>query len=536
MSVNKAHPISATVYNSSVNPSRRVKTTGMPERPLLPRQNTNTVNDTAGVAPASISESAPTAPAPKRGRKPSSAVSGLSRSARETQRKLNHSIIEKARRTKINDALAELARLSDDIGLMNAQDHALPTKDVTAEKRNQDSDDEEADEDFEEADDDDKDGDYGSSSRIRNGSKSTSKSAKDSKSKGKGKFKLDILVKTVDNMRFLLERVRILESELQEARERSMPDREVECRRCIERELADQARVEELESGAFAAANSNKRKRYNATEESSSTADESESLAERFDGTNDHVEPRDPRRRKVYHGLERGFDNERDTSKGTANRPSLPSISSWLPDSIRSAHSPPSLTLSNPSPNLNGHGSLPMISTATAPSPLFMPYLPSPPSSAPFPASVSPAGVPMLELGPSSVPVSSLTSSSASSSPSSLTIRPHLSTTKVSASLSRQRSDSITVRTPEEESAATLLLHMSTSPPVFTTERATRERKDLRVAKPDPLPPSISMSKSQISRTRSVEGVVAVETSPLETQSAVIAQTPSSILGLGTRS
>ena len=35
----------------------------------------------------------------------------MSRAARETQRKLNHSIIEKARRTKINDALATLRQL-----------------------------------------------------------------------------------------------------------------------------------------------------------------------------------------------------------------------------------------------------------------------------------------------------------------------------------------------------------------------------------------------------------------------------------------
>ncbi|KAG1856214.1 hypothetical protein C8R48DRAFT_749179 [Suillus tomentosus] len=49
-------------------------------------------------------------PAPqlkRRGRKPGA----LSRSAREAQRKINHSLIEKARRTKINDALAALREL-----------------------------------------------------------------------------------------------------------------------------------------------------------------------------------------------------------------------------------------------------------------------------------------------------------------------------------------------------------------------------------------------------------------------------------------
>lgn len=47
-------------------------------------------------------------PAKKRGRKPRSSVVGMSRSARESQRKINHSRIEKARRNKINDAFDEL--------------------------------------------------------------------------------------------------------------------------------------------------------------------------------------------------------------------------------------------------------------------------------------------------------------------------------------------------------------------------------------------------------------------------------------------
>ncbi|KAI6111773.1 hypothetical protein EV401DRAFT_2211879 [Pisolithus croceorrhizus] len=50
----------------------------------------------------------PQPPPPKRrGRKPGT----MSRAAREAQRKINHSLIEKARRTKINDALATLRQL-----------------------------------------------------------------------------------------------------------------------------------------------------------------------------------------------------------------------------------------------------------------------------------------------------------------------------------------------------------------------------------------------------------------------------------------
>jgi hypothetical protein len=51
--------------------------------------------------------SAPTASKKRTGRKPGS----LSRAQREAQRKMNHSLIEKARRTKINDALATLSSL-----------------------------------------------------------------------------------------------------------------------------------------------------------------------------------------------------------------------------------------------------------------------------------------------------------------------------------------------------------------------------------------------------------------------------------------
>lgn len=46
-------------------------------------------------------------PPKRRGRRPGT----LSRSAREAQRKINHSLIEKARRTKINDALATLREI-----------------------------------------------------------------------------------------------------------------------------------------------------------------------------------------------------------------------------------------------------------------------------------------------------------------------------------------------------------------------------------------------------------------------------------------
>ncbi|OJA20338.1 hypothetical protein AZE42_10290 [Rhizopogon vesiculosus] len=109
----------------------------------------------------------PPPPQPRRrGRKPGS----LSRAAREAQRKTNHSLIEKARRTKINDALATLREL-------------VPPEYKRANEAPEHSDDE---------DDEPK------------------------KSKGKSKpgekeFKLEILVRTVAYLQDLTEKVKQLE-------------------------------------------------------------------------------------------------------------------------------------------------------------------------------------------------------------------------------------------------------------------------------------------------------------------------------------
>ena len=66
------------------------------------------ITPTAIPLQATSSADSSTAPGPKkRGRKPGA----MSRSARETQRKINHSRIEKARRSKINDALDALRTL-----------------------------------------------------------------------------------------------------------------------------------------------------------------------------------------------------------------------------------------------------------------------------------------------------------------------------------------------------------------------------------------------------------------------------------------
>ena len=125
-------------YAASTNPARKAKRARLgnstdasqdpadlrsasPHQPfILPKPASKPIVDTP---PAT------TLPPVKRGRKPS----GVSRASREAQRKLNHSIIEKARRTKINEALSTLSSLipadydtrpdgADDTGKEDAED------------------------------------------------------------------------------------------------------------------------------------------------------------------------------------------------------------------------------------------------------------------------------------------------------------------------------------------------------------------------------------------------------------------------------
>jgi len=118
----------------------------------------------------------------KRGRKPGP----LSRTAREAQRRLNHSIIEKARRTKINEALARLKEL---VPVGYGQVKLPPAESV-------DPDDEDEDDD-----------EYTNSKKAKPKPKGTGK--KEEKEK---EFKLEILVRTVSFLQDLLKRVADLET------------------------------------------------------------------------------------------------------------------------------------------------------------------------------------------------------------------------------------------------------------------------------------------------------------------------------------
>ncbi|KAH0831278.1 hypothetical protein J3R83DRAFT_13913 [Lanmaoa asiatica] len=146
------------VYAASCNPPRRAKRlrsdSGPPSSPSQPDDDDN---------------DHPQQPPPKRrGRRPGT----LSRAAREAQRKINHSLIEKARRTKINDALATL------------RDLVPPEYKRAPDNQQDDSDDDELD---------------------------PKKPSQKPKASGEKEFKLEILVRTVAYLQDLTEKVKQLE-------------------------------------------------------------------------------------------------------------------------------------------------------------------------------------------------------------------------------------------------------------------------------------------------------------------------------------
>lgn len=389
--------VQSDIYARSCNPSRRAKRVRSDPHP----DGTNTHSPSPSIS-MSVSmrrdDSATPTPAivhAKRGRKPGT----LSRAARDTQRKLNHSIIEKARRTKINDALATLRQL--------VPDNYGPSK-----KQEYDDEDDHVD--------DDEDG---------------SKKAK-TKGKGSGKreekekeFKLEILIRTVSFMQDLLTKVASFEEG-------------VRCTKCG-------SNIKETD----VASTGMKRKRD-------------------FDDDDRDVlesEPMSSRNRESYHSVEKDQETMATSclhAEQLLTSPRLlPSISSWLPNS----HIDPSLL-----PN------------ESAEPRTLITQLPSPPTSTHFyPISNTGALVPpALNLGPVAIPQ---------------TIKPP-------------------ARTPEDESAASLLLQISSSSP--SSSRSVLSSSSSASSS------SLASPIQSASRSSLIYSMQFPETHPKP-------QTPSSILGLG---
>jgi len=410
------------MYAASCNPSRRAKRlrsgstsisaqlpsealsspTSSPSSPLPHVGCTTTVES----RPYTNNAVAAVVPAPqKRGRK-----SGLSRAAREAQRKLNHSMIEKARRTKINDALAALrSMVPADYGSQAKVDG--------------------------EVDVGDKEGD-GEEWGAKDRGKPKDKGKKEEKEK---EFKLEILVRAVSFMQDLMAKV----GDIEAARKNMCPN----CRGTSSAGL--------------------KRKRSNKDVDLSNhepnLGEDSPSMREDLKMM---VEPR--------HVL---ANRDNDDAPLPPHLPCrLPSISSWL-----HSQGTPNYLLPASSPRPDNTSS----------------YLPSPPSSTHTRPVSTTRLPPKLALG----------------SP----IAGPLHTVDTMPNLKNPNSGSSMQPSPEDESAASLLLQISISSPSWS-----------------PLPTSASTNAPPLDLTKSTQSLSLGPHQRRPSEASVIrqAQTPSSLLGM----
>ena len=396
---------------------RSSNTSSAPERPDVPRPSTLIMADTT---------EQPTLPAaPKRGRKPGP----LSKSAREAQRRLNHSIIEKARRTKINDALATLKQLVPPDYLQMKQRAADAGKEDVV-----DDEDDEDEEDYE-----------------TNPKKSDKQKSKGKKQEKEKEFKLEILVRTVAFLQDLLKKVDDLETNTQSWAVvcQNCGSKTDSCRKRKRRDV-DESHDDDAD---------------NTDREPSSSSPSSRAKVARM-GDNP------PQRRPTAMTA----SSPQGVPASTVRTERLPSISSWLDID-------PQLL---PAPVMNRSYTFPMNTS----------YLPSPPSSTHFdPVRTTTQVPPTLNLGPVATAMS-------------------VSSPGLSPVLTKSvDGHPPTVRTPEDETAASMLLHIATSP----SFRPVSPSSSTGYALPDPT--HFSLHSNVRSRLRDEEHVRQVET-------------PSSILGI----
>ncbi|KAH7922110.1 hypothetical protein BV22DRAFT_1037821 [Leucogyrophana mollusca] len=433
----------AYVYSASCNPPRRAKRLRSDSESLaVPQAQTQTQArfDPPSIAPQPSNPSsssqvdegnsptpAPPPPAPKRrGRKPGV----LSRAAREAQRKINHSLIEKARRTKINEALAALRGL-------------VPVGYERRRAEGEDSRQKKGDEDKHgaaheygrsgEASDDDSEDEVG----VGIGGKKDKDSGKKGKPREEKEFKLEILVRTVAYLQDLRERVQELEGELE-----------------VER-AGGRSRVRAEDSGRVHAEDGGSLKRKRG---------ESGGSLER-------------KRTRNEAELEGATDARGESSRASTAEPTrLPSISTWLPRSgkERNGKTTTALLLSGHSSQSQSPSLQPLLNPAPpSPSkhPAYHHQLPTPPTSESLPPAS--AGFPLP-------PVLTLPSPSAfgQTLPSPRTATLLSPSTRFPDFFSRgaRAGDASSpvvspVYSPEDESAASLLLQISTSPLLQTSSR-----------------------------------------------------------------
>jgi hypothetical protein len=397
------------VYTASVNPPRRAKrartmaednsddellgeystaTSPSTTRPILPRvqqqQPSSSSRSGAGAGPGSSPSVSPKASRNGGGNGHTGQSAPLSRAQRESLRKQNHSRIEKARRTKINDALAELR-------ILVPRDVGLPLDELD-------------EEDDEEEDDVGDDGDYGLRTGPGSGSGrgGTSGGKRQSRPKQEKEFKLEVLVRTVGYLKNLVRCVNSLEQDA------AMPS---PCTHCLGRDSSAEGlsrkrrRIESPDDGGeddmevdLDASVCETRGRSHATRPRSMSTSQSHSQS---------------------HSHSHSHSRTITPAESMRPSPSLPPISSWLPmlhysdpsalalpeRAVGSDRSAPSSTRLKPTLSVP-------VSITTTPRTQASKY-PSPPPSDPLPPRAT-AAPPALALPPARS-LSMLTSMSVSS-------------------------------------------------------------------------------------------------------------------------
>ena len=407
---------------------------------------TTTTTTTTATTIASPDTPAP-APAPPPSklntRKPNS------RAAREAQRKLNHSIIEKVRRTKINDALAMLRSIVPvDYGTQKHHHHPNGRAE------------------YGDDDDEESGGGGGSEEDVQRKRRKAGTGRKEEKGK---EYKLEILVRTVAFVQDLLEKVKVMED-----------DRRGEI-------------VGECVHCGFRLS-------------SSSPSPEQDRRKRKRTDDDDGDEGRDVRTTSVSTSTTISSNQEED-SLGSHNRPPsspftrLPPISSWLP-----------LTHVDPSALTHSGRSN------------YYHLLPSPPSSAfvlAKPTKLPHPPPPAFSLGPSSSSPSSrkpMTITTMTAPPSGFVSRPSYPLSPL-------------MRTPEDKSAASLLLQIRNSPPSLSLVRgSTSVSSSIKLPEAAKRSASSSTSTEPQKDNNNDDGVVVVVSAR---QAGVLsAHTPSTLLGL----
>lgn len=501
----------------SAAPKRRARPHILPKGPL----DTHAMDDgdsDSGEGEEDDYDPSLSASAPKRrGRKPGA----MSRSARESLRKLNHSRIEKARRTKINETLGTLSALVNEAEMRKRgpQDNAEASRDDNLKGK---------------------------------------RAGKGKSEEGK-EFKLDVLVKAVSYMQELIEKVRQLESRACETCSSSVPA----ASSTVHHDAGyKRKRVEDDVDEIMSDMDTKDAHSVQDEDDSYIGDDEKNHLTTAFD---------------EHHSPASAFSSRPSAS------PRLPPIASWLPHpyidpsrlaTISESQGPaPGSSSQLPSPPPSGR-------FRPAQSGLIMPplTLPGPAHPLPLAARFSPSATrndavlpPPPSASISTSAVMSVSTSSSTTIPSrrhSLTSdshshphphprphsRPHSNSHSHSQSNAHSSSHGRGAKaptaspsvsptwTPEDENAATLLLQMSSSPS-SSASISPSTVPPLSLAGSTPLersPKSVHMRSSPQSSSRAVGAGSGVERAMAMAagtgQSEVIvhmqAETPSSLLGL----